>query len=82
MIKPSMLITVLAILLVVGCASDPVHYAEFGAVDRDESDIVEWYEFKAFYPQASPKSFMEADQNKDGEISADEWHDYIERYRP
>ncbi len=75
-------ISALALLLMAGCASDPVHYAAFDEVDTDTSGIVEWYEFKKVYPEASPKSFMEADQDKDGDISPKEWETYIERYAP
>ncbi len=76
------LLTHLALLLLVGCASDPVHYAAFSDVDHDESGKIEWYEFKAAYPEASPKSFLEADRNKDGWITPEEWRAYIERYAP
>ncbi len=69
-------------LLLIGCASDPVHYVDFNNVDHDESGEIEWYEFKAAYPEASPKSFMEADRNKDGRITPEEWEAYIERYAP
>lgn len=73
---------ILVLLLLIGCASDPVHYAEFTNVDHDESGVIEWYEFKAAYPEASPKSFLEADRNKDGRITPGEWEAYIERYAP
>ncbi|MDJ0666074.1 MAG: hypothetical protein QNJ61_02325 [Desulfobacterales bacterium] len=81
--KSNPLSTALAILLIAGCASTPVvHYAPFGEVDQDESGIIEWYEFKAVYPDASPKSFLEADRDKNGEISPEEWEAYMEDYRP
>ena len=72
----------LALLVLLGCASNPVHYAVFEQVDHDKSGMIEWYEFKAIYPEASPKSFMEADRNKDGQITPEEWEAYIERYAP
>lgn len=72
----------LALLLIIGCASDPVHYAAFSNVDHDTSGAIEWYEFKAVYPEASPKSFMEADQDKDGAITPEEWDAYMENYPP
>ncbi len=72
----------LVLLLLIGCASDPVHYEKFNNVDHDESGVIEWYEFKAAYPEASPKSFLEADRNKDGRITPEEWEAYIERYAP
>ncbi len=72
----------LSLLAVLACATHPVHYAEFDAVDHDASGTIEWHEFKAIYPEASPKSFLEADRNKDGEITPDEWATYIERFAP
>jgi hypothetical protein len=80
--KRFVLIPCLVWLLVGACATHPVHYATFGAVDQDASGIVEWHEFSTAYPKASPRSFMEADQNKDGEIAPQEWEIYIERFAP
>ena len=82
MLKSAHLISFLCLLAMIGCAAHPVQYAEFEAVDQDASGIIEWYEFKAAYPEASPKSYIEADQNKDGEITPKEWEAYIQRFAP
>ena len=82
MLKPANLIPLLGLLAMIACAAHPVHFAEFEAVDRDASGIIEWSEFKTAYPEASPKSYMEADQNKDGEITPKEWEAYIQRFAP
>ena len=80
--KSTPLSAALTILLIAGCASTPVHHAPFGEVDQDESGIIEWYEFKAVYPDASPKSFFEADLDKNGELTPEEWETYMEDYPP
>lgn len=83
MLKSTRLIAALALLLIAGCFSTPVvYYAPFDEVDQDESGIIEWYEFKAVYPDASPKSFLEADQDKNSEITPEEWEAYMEDYPP
>ncbi len=80
--KRAKLIRYLPLLAMMACATNPVHHAEFEAVDHDASGIIEWYEFKKTYPEATPKSFMEADKNKDGEITPEEWAAYMENYPP
>ncbi len=81
--KPSTLIAALVILWITGCSSTPVvHNASFSEIDQDDSGIIEWYEFKAFYPEASPKSFLEADLDKNGDITPVEWEAYMENYPP
>ncbi len=82
MLKPVNLIPFLCLLAMIACAAHPVHYAEFEGVDHDASGLIEWYEFKAAYPEASPKSYMEADQNKDGEITPKEWEAYMQNFPP
>ncbi|MGD9097306.1 MAG: hypothetical protein PVF97_04415 [Desulfobacterales bacterium] len=80
--RPTNLIRCLPLLAMLACAKHPVHHATFDAVDQDASGIVEWHEFQAAYPEATPKSFLEADQNKDGDITPEEWEAYIQRFAP
>ena len=83
MLKSAPLLVALASLWIAGCAAKPVvHHAAFGEIDQDDSGLIEWYEFKAVYPEASPKSFLEADQDKDGELTPKEWETYMEDYPP
>ncbi len=76
------LIQYLPLLAMLACAKHPVHHAAFEAVDQDGSGIIEWHEFQQAYPDASPKSFLEADKNKDGDITPEEWETYIQRFTP
>jgi hypothetical protein len=80
--KAPSLVALLVILWIFGCATPVVHHAAFGEIDQDDSGIIEWYEFKAAYPDASPKSFFEADLDKNGELSPEEWETYMEDYPP
>lgn len=50
----------------------------FGDMDLDKDDQVNWKEFKAFFPHAEEEIFKEADENADGQIDHDEWHDFKE----
>lgn len=80
---PQLLITAVMVWLLAGaCAPHPVHHAPFAAVDQDASGVIEWHEFSPAYPEASPKSFLEADRNKDGEITPAEWETYMQRFAP
>ena len=72
----------IATALLAACASLPPYDAAFSAVDRDHDGIIEWREFQAYYPDADPKAFLEADRNKDGDITPDEWRAYIEVQKP
>jgi hypothetical protein len=68
----------MAAALLAACASLPPYDAAFSEVDRDHDGIIEWREFQGYYPDADPKSFLEADRNKDGDITPDEWRSYID----
>ena len=74
-----------------GCASkdrhhgsdmpDPKGYnAHFGNMDASGDRMVDWKEFKAYFPQAEPKVFAAVDLNKDGAIDHDEWHAFKEAH--
>ena len=71
-----------AAVLLAACASLPPHDAPFAKIDRDQDGIIEWREFQGYYPDADPKSFLEADGNKDGDITPDEWRVYREAQQP
>ena len=73
---------IMAALLLAACATLPPYNAAFSEVDRDHDGIIEWREFQGYYPDADPKTFLEADRNKDGEITPAEWRSYIEAQQP
>jgi hypothetical protein len=60
------------------CASLPRYDAAFSAVDQNHDALIEWWEFEAAYPNADPKTFLEADHNKDGQVTAEEWQYYAD----
>ena len=64
--------------LLAACASLPPYNAPFAEIDTNGDGIIEWREFKTRYPETDAKAFLEADQNKDGDITPDEWQAYIE----
>jgi hypothetical protein len=68
--------------LMAACASLPRYSAPFSEVDQDRDSVIEWREFKIYYPDADPKAFLEADRNKNGEITPDEWRFYVETQTP
>lgn len=72
----------MVIALLVSCAALPPYNAAFSEVDQDHDGIIEWREFQGYYPDADPKTFLEADQSKDGDISLDEWRLFIETQQP
>ncbi|MDJ0720368.1 MAG: hypothetical protein QNJ04_01990 [Desulfobacterales bacterium] len=80
--RPTKLFRCLPLLAMLACAQHPVHHATFDAVDQDDSGTIEWREFKETYPEASPKSYLEADKNKDGDVAPGEWEAYIQRFAP
>jgi hypothetical protein len=61
--------------------SDPKGYnAHFGDMDKNGDGLVNWAEFKAYFPQAEPAVFAAIDLNKDGSIDHDEWHKFKEAH--
>lgn len=50
--------------------------AHFGDIDADGDDLVNWEEFKKYFPNAKKKVFMKADANKDELLDHDEWHTF------
>jgi len=60
---------------------DPMQYkAHFGDIDTSGDEMVKWYEFKKFFPQAEPKVFMALDLNGDAAVDHDEWHAFKEAH--
>jgi hypothetical protein len=61
-----------------GCTTLPRYRAPFLDVDQNHDGVVEWREFATYFPDADPKAFLEADRNKDGQITPEEWEFYGE----
>ena len=60
------------------CAALPRYDAAFATLDQNRDAVIEWWEFEAVYPDADPKTFLEADHSKDGQITAEEWQYYTD----
>jgi len=71
-----------ALILVWGCASAPVYCRGFDEIDRNADGILEWQEFKSAYPAADARAFLEADANKNTEITPAEWQRFTEKCPP
>ncbi len=78
-------IFIILITLGIGCSPsqkfhksalpDPESFnAHFGDMDTDSNALVNWEEFKAFFPNADPQVFKALDPNGDGGVDHDEWH--------
>lgn len=52
----------------------------FPNMDKDKDRKVNWEEFKAYFPQATPQVFEAIDLNKDKSINHDEWHKFKAAY--
>ena len=64
------------------CASLPRYNAPFAEIDQDGDGVIEWWEFRTHFPDTDPKTFLEADRNKNGEISLEEWKFFVETHGP
>jgi hypothetical protein len=89
----SMLVLAVTMALMVACGGaakkpfhdaplgDPMQYkAHFGDIDTNGDEMVKWYEFKKYFPQAEPKVFMALDLNDDAVVDHDEWHEFKEAH--
>ena len=57
------------------------HYSgHFGDIDTNGDDLVNWEEFKKYFPHAKKKKFVKIDSNKDKMVDHDEWHDFKEKH--
>jgi hypothetical protein len=85
------LIFTLAIGFLSGCAGKPKHHkqdlpdpkgfnAHFPDMDRDGDELVNWTEFKEYFPQAEQNVFNAVDLNADGNLDHDEWHEFKEAH--
>ena len=54
--------------------------AHFPNMDKDKDRKVNWEEFKAYFPQATPQVFEAIDSNKDKSLDHDEWHKFKAAY--
>jgi len=52
----------------------------FPNMDNDKDRKVNWEEFKAYFPQATPQVFEAIDLNKDKSLDHDEWHKFKAAY--
>jgi hypothetical protein len=52
----------------------------FPNMDKNKDRTVNWDEFKAFFPQATPQVFEVMDLNKDKSLDHDEWHKFKAAY--
>ena len=77
--------------MLAGCASqstfhkekmpDPKGFnAHFPDMDANGDDLVDWAEFKDYFPQAQPVVFKTIDLNDDGNVDHDEWHQFKEAH--
>ena len=48
--------------------------AHFPDMDANSDDLVDWDEFKNYFPDADKSVFEALDMNKDGVVDHDEWH--------
>ena len=90
--KTHWVIFVMILLVVaIGCAKDKRYHktalpepasfnAHFGDIDTDGDDLVNWEEFKSYFPQATPEIFKTLDGNEDSAVDHDEWHDFKEAH--
>ena len=56
---------------------DPGAYmVHMGDIDKNGDDALSWDEFKGHFPNAEKPVFDAIDQNHDGSVSHDEWHEF------
>ena len=80
MMRRPLLILIVATLT--ACSSTQRYAASFGDVDGNRDGVIEWREFNTYFPGADPKAFLEADHNKDSDVTDEEWWRYTENHPP
>ena len=56
---------------------DPSAYmVHMGDIDKNGDDALSWDEFKDHFPNSDKSVFDAIDQNQDGSIGHDEWHEF------
>lgn len=48
----------------------------FGDMDKNGDEVIDWNEFKAYFPHADPRVFEQADGDHNAAIDHDEWHEF------
>lgn len=86
----SMLALLALLILLVGCGHKRFHQGSmpdpgpymihFDELDADSNDAVNWEEFKQRFPDTNKHVFKAVDQDGDGIIDHDEWHDFKEAH--
>ncbi|MFZ7128635.1 MAG: EF-hand domain-containing protein [Desulfobacterales bacterium] len=64
---------VLSTVLISSCFGKALSLPSYSEMDRDGDGQVVWREFHQGLPSLSPKAFLEADLNKNGYVTPDEW---------
>ncbi len=60
---------------------DPGSYkARFPDMDTNGDRLVQWDEFKAYFPETTPKVFAALDMNQDRAVDPDEWQAFEEAH--
>jgi len=87
----SIIFVMILLLVVVSCAKEKRYHksslpepasfnAHFGDMDVDGDDLVNWGEFKSYFPQTTPDIFKALDGNGDSTVDHDEWHEFKEAH--
>ena len=87
----SIIFVMILLLVVIGCTKEKKYHkstlpepasfnAHFGDMDTDGDELVNWEEFKSYFPQATPDIFNALDGNEDSAVDHDEWHDFKEAH--
>lgn len=69
-------------ILLMACAALPRYTAPFAEVDHNGDGVIAWQEFITHYPDSDAKAFLQADRQKNGEITPDEWQYFVETQTP
>jgi hypothetical protein len=60
---------------------DPKSFnAHYDDMDRNGDEMVNYEEFKAYFPHGNESVFKALDLNKDGSVDHDEWHKFKEAH--